>query len=64
MLKTVKDYLSYTGSKTFEEHWVDYILSLDGYLQELEIKSIHEKDLTVENLRKELFELGKELNRK
>lgn len=61
MLKTVKNYIAGLGDKTFNEFWVDYILSLDEQLHNIEIKSIHEKDLTIENLQKELYEIGREL---
>jgi hypothetical protein len=63
MLKTVKNYILNLGNQSFDEFWVDYIISMDKYLHELEIKSISEKDLTIENLQKELFELGKELSK-
>ena len=60
MLETVKDYVANLGDTTFNEFWVDYIISLDDRLHNIEIKSIHEKDLTIENLQKELYRIGKE----
>lgn len=61
MLRTVKDYILNLSNQTFSEFWVEYLIRIGEQMHELEIKSISEKDLTIDNLQRELYDLGKEM---
>ena len=61
MLRTVKDYILNLSNQTFSEFWVEYLIHIGEQMYELEIKSISEKDLTIDNLQRELYDLGKEM---
>ena len=60
MLNTVKQYILDLDNSDFNVHWVDYLISVGEQMHNLEIKSISDKDLTVDNLQRELYDIGKE----